>query len=632
MYFLQPLALFFLAAALVPPLLHLFQRRRPPDVAFPAVRYLQQTEREASRTIRLRHLLLLLLRVGAVALVALAAARPVVPKRVGVGHEPTALCLVLDNSLSSGAVVGGVRAFDDLAARARETLQAAQAADAVWLIAADGIARRGSPAELLGAVAALKTEPVRLDLSAAVATAAQLVRSSGYARAEVHVLTDLQRTAFGQSDSAAAGLPLLFYHPAAEAPANRAVVSARAVPATWVAAGGATAGGAPGTSGAVAVAVGGAPVPKGGKVTVAASIGGRAGPRSLAAPGDAVLLPASAPAAGWAAGEVSLEPDELRADDQRWFAVRVVTAATVAVAPRSDLGRFVTEALGVLAGAGQIRLGPGAGVLLGENAPAGGAAVVFPPHDPVELGAANRALAAAGVPWRFGEPVEREDTLAAPQLAEISGVAVKRRYRLDAVPAAGEPPRGVLARAGGDPWLVRAGQVVVVGSRLVPEETALPLTGGFVTFLADLVNRFARGEEGILEAAPGQPVPLPDNVSALAVGGDSLQAVVGGRAATAPAVPGVYPLMAGEADTVGVLVVAPDPRESDLRRASPGELAALFPGAKVAVASNAGAYSAERFRGAGRSELTGLLILLALLLLAVEGVVAAGGFRRPAGG
>lgn len=267
-----------------------------------------------------------------------------------------------------------------------------------------------------------------------------------------------------------------------------------------------------------------------------------------------------------------------------------------------------------------------------RSAPPSGSAVVFPPHDPVELGAANRALAAAGVPWRFGEPVEREDTLAAPQLSGVSGVAVRRRYRLEAVPGPGEPGRGVLARAGGDPWLVRAGRVVVVGSRLVPEETALPLTGGFVPFLADLVNRVAAGEEGILEAAPGDPVPLPENVSALALGGDSLQPVVGGRAATAPASPGVYPLMAGEADTVGVLVVAPDPRESDLRRASAGELATLFPGARVTVASNAGAYAAERFRGAGRSELTGLLLLLALLLLLVEGVVAAGGIRRRHGG
>jgi hypothetical protein len=631
MYFLQPLALFLLVAALVPPLLHLFQRRRPPDVAFPAVRYLRQTEREASRTIRLRHLLLLLLRVGVVVLIALAAARPVVPKRVGVGHEPTALAIVLDNSLSSGAVSGGVRVFDDLTARARETLRAANASDALWLVGADGIARRGSPEELLTAVATLRPEALRLDLTAAVATAAQLVRASGYARGEIHVLSDLQRTAFAAPDSAAAGLSLLFYHPAADPPTNRAVVSARAAPVTWVAAEGAPAGAPRGVGGTVAAAIGGAPAPRGARVAVSASIEGRVGSRSLVAPGDAGRLPAPAPAWGWAAGAVSLEADELRADDRRPFAVRVVSPATVVVAPSADLGRFVSEALGVLAGAGRIRLGGGPGVLLTETAPPSGSAVIFPPHVAVELGAANRALAAADVPWRFGDRVEREDTLAAPGLREISGVAVLRRYRLEPVPAEGEPSRGVLARAGGDPWLVRAGRVVVVASRLVPEETALPVRGGFVPFMAELVNRIARGDEGMLEAAPGDPVPLPGNVTALALGGDSLQPVVGGRAVAAPASPGVYPLLAGEVDTVGVLIVAPDPRESDLTRATAHELASLFPGARLAVASSAGVYASERFRGAGRSELTGLLLLLAVLLLVVEGVVAAGGIRRRAG-
>src|SRR5512147_517684 len=104
MLFLSPWLLLGLLAAVVPPLLHLFQRRRPPEFEFPAVRYLRQTEREAERTLKLRHLLLLLLRVAAVVLIALAAARPVVPRGVGALHEPTALVVVLDNSLSSGAI------------------------------------------------------------------------------------------------------------------------------------------------------------------------------------------------------------------------------------------------------------------------------------------------------------------------------------------------------------------------------------------------------------------------------------------------------------------------------------------------------------------------------------------------
>jgi len=620
MYFLQPLALLFLGAALVPPLLHLFERRRPPDVVFPAVRYLRQTEREASRTIRLRHLFLLLLRVAAVALLALAAARPVVP-RAGAGHQPTAVVLVLDHSLSSGAVSGGVRAFDDLAARARETLLAARASDAVWLIGADGSAHRGTREELLRAVAGARPDARRLDLSAAVAGAARLVRASGYAQGEVHVLSDLQRTAFGAPDSAAAGLPLLFYHPRGEAPVNRAVVSARATPATWLA----------GTPGAVAVAIGGAPAP-GTKVAATVAIGARAGGRAMMAPGDVAVISAPALGVGYFAGEVRIEPDELRTDDRRPFAVRVVAPAAVVVDAQADPGRFVALALATLAGAGQVRLGDprGAGsIALGERASTGGgSAVIFPPHDPIEVGAANRSLAAAGVPWRFGARIEREDTLAAGpmMLRPIAGAAIHRRYRLEATSAGGG---GVLARAGADPWLVVSGRIVVIGSRLVPEETALPLSPGFVPFVGALVNQLARGDEGLVEAAPGDPVPLGSAVTAIGVGGGRVRPVEGGRAIAAPAEPGVYPLLAG-ADTVGALVVAPDPGESDLTRASASDLRSLFPGARVTVAADARAYAGERFRAAGRAEVTGAALLAALLALVVEGLVASGRVGRGA--
>jgi hypothetical protein len=624
MVFLDPLALLLLAAALVPPLLHLFQRRRPPEVAFPAVRYLRDTEREAQRTIRLRHLLLLLLRVAAVALVALAASRPVVPARIGAAHEPTALALVLDNSLSSGAVSGGVRALDDLAARARETLHAARAGDALWLIEADGVARRGSGPELLAAVDAVAPQPRRLDLSAAVATAARLVRSSGYARGEIDLLSDVQRTAFGPSDSAAAGVPLLVYRPVAGPPANRAVVSARAVPLTWLIG-----------SGAVAVMVGGAPAPREATSPVTVSVGGRAGGRGLVAPGETAALAASAAAPGWFAGTASLEPDELRADDERPFAVRVVSPALVLAAPEAELGPFLTEALAALARAGRVRTGAGPGAIrLGGTAPpSGAAAVVLPPQDPVSLGNANRALAAAGVPWRFGPLLEREDTLAAPQLPELGGVRVVRRYRLE--PAPGAAPGGILARAGADPWLVRSGRVVVVGSRFVPQETSLPLTSRFVPFVGVLLNRLARGDAGIVNAAPGDPVTLPDGVTALVPAasladrdsGSAPLAVDGGGTIAAPELPGVY-LLRAAADTVGALVVAPDPRESDLRRAGNGDLAELFPGSRLEVAVSPRAYAAYRFRGAGRSELTGLLLAAALVVLLVEALVAAGAARR----
>jgi hypothetical protein len=248
-----------------------------------------------------------------------------------------------------------------------------------------------------------------------------------------------------------------------------------------------------------------------------------------------------------------------------------------------------------------------------------------PPADPIRLGALNRALEAVGVEWRFAARIEREDTITAPQLPELAGVRVTARYRLTA--PGGEVPGEVLARVGGEPWLVRHDSLLVVASRLVPEETSLPLTGAFVPFVAALVGRLVRGESGVLVAPPGESVALPGRVTAVRFG-DSAQVVEPGSVVTAPGTPGFFPLLAGP-DTAAVLVVAPDPRESNLARADAAALAAALPGAPLDVTRDPRAYAARRFRGAGRSELSGWLLVAALLALVAEALLAAGPARRP---
>jgi hypothetical protein len=115
--FLSPALLALAAAAAVPLLLHLMRRRIARRIEFPAARYLLRAERENSRRMRLRNLLLMLLRVAAVLLLTAAAARPVGRLAVA-GHAPTAVAIVLDNTLSTAAVVDGqvelARTFIDL--------------------------------------------------------------------------------------------------------------------------------------------------------------------------------------------------------------------------------------------------------------------------------------------------------------------------------------------------------------------------------------------------------------------------------------------------------------------------------------------------------------------------------------
>ena len=101
--FLNPLFLLGLAAAILPILIHRITRKKAAVRKFSAVRLLLQSERVTARPRRLKHLLLLALRILAVATIALMMARPVLD-RPGFAAllKRGAKVLILDNSLSMG--------------------------------------------------------------------------------------------------------------------------------------------------------------------------------------------------------------------------------------------------------------------------------------------------------------------------------------------------------------------------------------------------------------------------------------------------------------------------------------------------------------------------------------------------
>ena len=121
MSFLAPWFLALAGAAAIPLLIHLLRRKIGMQVEFPAARYLARAEREHSRTLRMRNLLLMLLRVLAVLLIAVAAARPTA-RSAGAGHAPTALAIVLDNSMSTSVIENGSPLLDRLKGMARDAV------------------------------------------------------------------------------------------------------------------------------------------------------------------------------------------------------------------------------------------------------------------------------------------------------------------------------------------------------------------------------------------------------------------------------------------------------------------------------------------------------------------------------
>jgi hypothetical protein len=101
-FFLYPLLLAGLAAAALPVLIHLLNRRRLKRIRFPAVRFIILSQKRISRSYRLRHWLLLALRTFAVVLLALLLANPIFQTGAGLfsAGGPVTLVLLLDNSLS----------------------------------------------------------------------------------------------------------------------------------------------------------------------------------------------------------------------------------------------------------------------------------------------------------------------------------------------------------------------------------------------------------------------------------------------------------------------------------------------------------------------------------------------------
>lgn len=590
--FLHPWVLAGLTAAAIPILLHLLARREPPTVVFPAVRYLVTTTREHQRRLKLQNWLLLLLRTLLIVVVVLAAAGPTVPLSGVPGHAPSALVLILDNSPSSGAVVDGVPQLRQLVAAGRRVLARATPEDALWLVAADGIPRRGDRARLDELLNGLAISPRRLDLGSAITLAGEVLAPEPRP-GEIVLLTDLQASALSPAQPAA---PLIVARPDAPPPPNAGIGNIDTGTQPWSSDGGRVSVTLLGDSGAA--------------VPVTARLGNRPARQVLGHVGSSTGLTIPGAPSGWWTLTVELIPDEFRLDDRRVAAIRIAPVARV---NWDSASRYVAAACEVLAG--NRRIQPGQEVTLGRLSR--GISVVQPPADPAELGALNRALAGRGVGWSFG------DLSTEPRLSDSGAVVGRQRViRRYALLSTGSGRTGVLATVNGTPWIVRGGNVILLGSRLEPGWTDLPVSAGFMPFMDVLLNRLARGEAALNRGAPGDPVPLPDQVTDVRQGDRSWRVEGGGL--FQPPEPGVYFLQAGR-DTVGAISVNPDPRESRLARAGDTQTRQLWKGARIVPLAEAGDAA---FSSASRGDLRGPLLWMALLVGLMEAGLASGWRRR----
>jgi hypothetical protein len=613
------LYLLLAAAVAVPLLVHLLRRRIGTRVRFPATRYLARAERDHSRTLKLRNLLLMAIRVAIVAAVVLAAARPVarLGGRARGSHPPTAVAIVLDNSLSTSALTAGKPVLGDLRRVAHQVLASAGASDRVWLVSADGRVHGGSAAVIARELDAIQPLAGAGDPAAALARARALVRSSGLASRSIVLLTDGQRTtwqAVGSdapvpraTSSESDPLAPIVWTPSAPPPANASVVDARAQPTRWTPRGALVARFASPDS-----------------VSYRLTLGGETMARGTAAPGEEVRITAAPHQRGWLAGTVELEPDELTADNTRHLAVWVGPATGVTAL--AGAGPFVASALDVLRGSERITTGGDVTVAAADEVSAL-PALILAPTDPSRVGVANRALQRLNIPWRFGV-LMRDSTRAAGVRGAIGGgvdsVGVATRLRLRGV--AGEAA-DTLATVGAEPWIVAGPHYVLVASPLTPDATTLPVSATFLPWLADVLTQRLSGEPGqVVYAAPGANLSRPRWADAMELANGSRAPLADAAVVTAPAAAGTYFLDDG-GRRVGALVVNSQPEESVLQRFTAGELAARLSHKRARAAADGPAVVRDAYASGGRRSLLPALLAVALVLLLVEAWMTAG-WRR----
>jgi hypothetical protein len=544
----------------------------------------------------------MLLRVLTVLLVALAAAGPVARWATGTGHAPSAVAIVLDNSLSSAAITDGRALLDQFRAAAKAVVAQAQPSDRLWLVTADGRVRGGSAAAIRDAIDGVEPLAGAGDPRLAATRAAAAVRASGYETRQVAILTDAQRTAWSEPVDVG-DVHVLAWAPRSQPPANRAVIAVETRPVRWTPRGTLVARIAATDSASYRV-----------------TIGGRMLLRGTAAAGQEVSVTAAPPERGWLAGTLELEPDELPADNVRHYAVWVGPPPAVFASPAA--GSFARSALDVLKQSRRIVDGGDVGVVSADELTTL-PALIAAPVDPVRVGAANRALERAGIPWRFGPPRREE---AVVRGVRLDGTTTALRYQL--VAQAGAVAE-TLATAGREPWIVAGPRFVLVGSPLTPEATTLPVRASFVPWLAEMLAERLVGEPGqVLQAAPGQMIRRPVWADALETSSGAREELVG-EMVRAPDRTGSYFLSLGTR-RVGAITVNPEPSESALERLTASELRSRFRARQTVVAVSPSAWIDDAFRSAARRPLAAPLLLLALLALAAEGIAAGAGTRRKA--
>jgi hypothetical protein len=672
MSFLSPLFFAAIAAVAIPILVHLIQRERSRVIKFPSLMFVQRIPYQSVRRRRIRHWLLLAMRVAAIALIALAFARPffqegAIAAAAAVGARD--VVILLDRSASMGYGDHWQRARDE----AHRVVAGLGPADRATLVlfgrnAEENMRATSDRTRLDAAIDAAEVGADGTRYGPALKLAESVLSQSPLQRREAVLISDFQRGGWGSSEDARfpegttlttasvysettnISVPSVTFARSEFSGQERVVVTAGVANRSDEAA----------NNIPVVLSVDGLEI-ESKAVTVA--------PRSS---GSVSFAPFTVPEAN-VRGTVRAGTDPLPADNTFHFVVSPsapVSVAIIETGNRPGASLYLREALAIgsapafradvvpVARATPATFDNRSVVILNDSAvpPAAGGGNL---RRFVEQGGGVLVIVGERTTWtsdlddlfpgKLGPTVDRItgrsatigfrdyshevfEVFKAPRSGDFTSAHVFRYRTLTPHPDARVIARyddGAVAAA---EWRVGAGRVIVWTSTMDDTWTDLAVKPVFLPLVHQLVRYLARYEPTPSWLTVGQVLDL--STVAAAIRGERLVITPSGERSTSrPDAPGllelteqgIYEVRAGEAQRGRPLAIAAnlDPAEADLTPLDPEELVAAVTGRAGQAAAEAVAAEPLTPEESERRQAIWWYVLVAgLLLLAAETVVA----------
>lgn len=205
--FLAPAFLFGIALIAIPVLIHLFNFRRYKRVEFTNVRFLKNVQEQTSRTSRLKHLLVLLSRILAIVMLALAFAQPVIRHAsADLVKSGDPVSIFVDNSFSMNAQGAKGALLDRARVRAEELVRSLPVNTPLQLLTADFYAvqqRLINREEFLSELSRIKPSSSSRMVDEVISRQRDAVSAAGFRTGRLFIISDFQKSMLSQERLAA---------------------------------------------------------------------------------------------------------------------------------------------------------------------------------------------------------------------------------------------------------------------------------------------------------------------------------------------------------------------------------------------------------------------------------------------